>query len=43
MDSIVSRLEHYAQDLEMLIGHRTHDLVEERRKVDALLREIIPA
>lgn len=43
VDSMVNRLEHYAQDLEVLVGNRTRDLVEERRKVDTLLQEMIPA
>ena len=43
VDSIMKRLEHYAEDLEQLVALRTHDFLEERGKVEALLTEIIPA
>lgn len=42
VDSIMSRLENYAQDLESLVEHQTNDLLEECKKVDDLLKEIIP-
>ncbi|XP_055330965.1 atrial natriuretic peptide receptor 1-like [Paramacrobiotus metropolitanus] len=43
VDTILRRLENYANDLENMVEARTHDLLEEQRKVDVLLKEMIPA
>lgn len=42
VESLMKRLAMYSVDLEWKVGDRTQELKEERRKVDALLAEMIP-
>ena len=41
-DNMIAMMEKYANDLEMLVDERTHLLIEEKRKTDALLHEMLP-
>ena len=38
-DNMLAMMEKYANNLEMLVDERTHLLIEEKRKTDALLHE----
>ncbi|XP_014674081.1 PREDICTED: atrial natriuretic peptide receptor 1-like [Priapulus caudatus] len=42
MDSLLTRMELYAKNLEDIVDQRTGQLVEEKKKVDNLLNEILP-
>ena len=39
---MLAMMEKYANNLEMLVDERTHLLIEEKRKTDALLHEMLP-
>ena len=41
-DNMIAMMEKYANNLEMLVDERTHLLIEEKRKTDALLHEMLP-
>ena len=41
-DNMLAMMEKYANNLEMLVDERTHLLIEEKRKTDALLHEMLP-
>ena len=43
MDNMVSMLESYANNLEELVQQRTNELVEEKKKTDKLLYQMLPA
>ncbi|XP_055357694.1 atrial natriuretic peptide receptor 1-like [Paramacrobiotus metropolitanus] len=40
--SMMNRLQHYSEDLEIMVYNRSQELLDEREKVDALLRELMP-
>ncbi|ESO05551.1 hypothetical protein HELRODRAFT_171191 [Helobdella robusta] len=42
VDSILKKLEKYANNLELVVEQRTEELVEEKRKTDMLLNNILP-
>ena len=42
MDHMLKMMEKYANDLEEVIGERTRQLVEEKRKTDMLLYKMLP-
>ena len=42
MDNMVSMLESYANNLEGLVQQRTNELVEEKKKTDKLLYQMLP-
>ena len=42
IDNMVAMMEKYADNLEVLVDERTHLLIEEKRKTDALLQEMLP-
>ena len=42
LDNLLSRMEHYANNLETLVEERTHDYLEEKRKCEDLLYELLP-
>ena len=41
-DNMLAMMEKYADNLEVLVDDRTHLLIEEKRKTDALLHEMLP-
>ena len=41
-DNMLAMMEKYANNLEALVDDRTHLLIEEKRKTDALLHEMLP-
>ena len=42
MDNMVSMLEKYAGNLEEIVADRTQQLVEEKKKTDVLLYQMLP-
>ncbi|XP_067831956.1 atrial natriuretic peptide receptor 1-like [Heptranchias perlo] len=42
LDNLLSRMEHYANNLEELVEDRTQAYLEEKRKAEALLYQILP-
>ncbi|ESO05547.1 hypothetical protein HELRODRAFT_77371 [Helobdella robusta] len=42
VDSMLKKLEKYANNLEMIVEQRTEELVEEKRKTDLLLNSMLP-
>ena len=42
MDNMVKILEKYALNLEDVVNKRTHALLEEQKKTDALLSSLLP-
>lgn len=42
LDNLLSRLEQYANSLEPLVEERTADYLEEKRKAEDLLYELLP-
>ena len=42
VDTMISRLEKYANNLEELVQNRTEELVHEKRKTDMLLCRMLP-
>ena len=42
MDSMLEKLEKYANNLEEIVQRRTADLVEEKKKTDLLLYQMLP-
>lgn len=43
MDNMLKMMEKYANNLEEVIGERTRQLIEEKKKADALLYRMLPA
>ena len=43
MDNMVSMLEKYASNLEEVVAERTKMLIEEKKKTDMLLSQMLPA
>ena len=41
-DNMLVMMEKYADNLESLVDDRTHLLIEEKRKTEALLHEMLP-
>jgi len=42
MDSMLKKLEKYADNLENIVQQRTAELIEEKRKTDSLLYRMLP-
>ena len=42
LDNLLSRMEQYANNLEALVEERTADYLEEKRKAEDLLYELLP-
>ena len=42
MDNMLQMMEKYATDLEGVISERTHQLIEEKKKIDMLLYRMLP-
>jgi len=42
VDSMLHKLEKYADNLEVIVQQRTADLVEEKHKTDMLLHRMLP-
>ena len=42
MDSMLQKLEKYADNLENIVQHRTSELMEEKQKTDMLLYRMLP-
>ena len=42
MDSMLKKLEKYADNLENIVQQRTAELIEEKRKTDILLYRMLP-
>ena len=42
MDSMLQKLEKYADNLESIVEHRTAALVDEKQKTDLLLHRMLP-
>jgi len=42
MDSILQKLEKYADNLENIVQHRTAELIDEKQKTDMLLHRMLP-
>lgn len=42
LDNLLSRMEQYANNLEELVEERTQAYLEEKRKAEALLYQILP-
>ena len=42
MDHMLSMMESYANNLEDLVNQRTQELINEKKKVDALLYRMLP-
>ena len=43
VDNMLDKLERYAHNLEGVVQQRTEDLVEEKRKTDLLLQNMLPS
>ena len=42
MDSMIQKLEKYADNLENIVQHRTAELIDEKQKTDMLLYRMLP-
>lgn len=42
LDNLLSRMEQYANNLEFLVDERTSDYLEEKRKCEELLYQLLP-
>lgn len=42
-DNMLAMMEKYANNLETVVDERTKQLIEEKRKTDALLNEMLPS
>lgn len=42
LDNLLKRMEHYAQNLETLVDERTRDYLEEKKKCEELLYQLLP-
>ena len=42
MDNMLGIMERYANNLESVVGERTRQLVEEKKRADALLYRMLP-
>ena len=42
LDNLLSRMEQYANNLESLVEERTEDYLEEKRRAEGLLYELLP-
>ncbi|CAG9806122.1 unnamed protein product [Chironomus riparius] len=42
LDNLLKRMEHYAQNLESLVDERTRDYLDEKRKCEELLYQLLP-
>ena len=42
MDSMIKKLEKYADNLENIVQHRTAELINEKQKTDMLLYRMLP-
>ena len=42
LDNLLSRMEQYANNLEALVEERTSDYLEEKKKCEELLYELLP-
>ncbi len=42
LDNLLSRMEQYANNLESLVQERTSDYLEEKRKAEDLLYQLLP-
>ena len=42
MDSMLQKLEKYADNLETIVQHRTAELMEEKHKTDKLIHRMLP-
>lgn len=42
LDNLLSRMEQYANNLEALVEERTSDYLEEKRKAENLLYQLLP-
>ena len=42
MDSMLQKLEKYADNLENIVQHRTAELMDEKQKTDMLLYRMLP-
>ena len=42
LDNLLSRMEQYANNLESLVEERTEDYLEEKRRAEDLLYELLP-
>jgi len=42
MDSMLQKLEKYADNLENIVQHRTAELIDEKQKTDMLLHRMLP-
>lgn len=42
LDNLLSRMEQYANNLEQLVDERTSDYLEEKRKCEELLYQLLP-
>lgn len=41
-ENLLTRMENYASDLEMIVKQRTNELAEEKKKTEELLYQIMP-
>ncbi len=42
MDNMLNMMEKYANNLEEIVGQRTAELIEEKKKTDTLLYSVLP-
>jgi hypothetical protein len=42
IDTLIEKMEEYAQNLETSVDEKTHALIEEKKKTDQLLYSILP-
>ena len=42
MDHVLAKLEKYSNNLEAIVGQRTSELLDEKRKTDLLLNSMLP-
>lgn len=42
LDNLLNRMEQYANDLESLVDEKTQSLIDEKKKTDELLYQMIP-
>ena len=42
MDHVLAKLEKYSNNLEAIVGQRTSELQDEKRKTDMLLNRMLP-